>query len=114
MDETALEYEGPAFTDAALKAIPNLDKVEMLALWDTAVTDTGFGELLRAHALVEVSITSDTLSGAVLQVLARLPASAACRSTAARGSGTTACGTWPVASGCGNCTSREPRSPIRE
>jgi hypothetical protein len=74
MDETALECEGPAFTDAALEAIPNLDTVGMLALWDTAVTDTGFGELLRAHALVEVSITSDTLSDAVLRVLAQLPA----------------------------------------
>jgi hypothetical protein len=73
VDETALEFEGPAFTDAALKTIPNLDKLEMLALRDTAVTDTGFSELLRAQALVEVSIISDTLSDTVLQVLARLP-----------------------------------------
>ncbi|MBA4190974.1 MAG: hypothetical protein C0467_23560 [Planctomycetaceae bacterium] len=74
MDETRLEYEGPAFTDAALKAVPNLDKVETVALWDTAVTDSGFGELLRARALIEVSISSDTLSGTVLQLLAQLPA----------------------------------------
>jgi hypothetical protein len=74
MDETALEFEGPAFTDAALEALPNLDKVEMLALWDTGITDKGFSELHRAHALVEVSITSDTLTDAVLQVLAQLPA----------------------------------------
>lgn len=74
LDETTLEFDGPAFTDAALKAIPNLDKVEMLSLCDTAVTDKGFGELLRAQALVEVSIISDTLSDTVLQMLAQLPA----------------------------------------
>lgn len=74
MDLTELKYEGPAFTDAALKAIPNLDKVEVLALWDTAVSDAGFGELLRARALVEISIISDTLSDTVFEVLARLPA----------------------------------------
>jgi hypothetical protein len=74
MDETALEFEGPAFTDAVLKAIPNLDKVEMLVLRDTAVTDKGFGELLRATALVEVAILSDSLSDAVPEVLAKLPA----------------------------------------
>jgi internalin A len=73
MDETAVEFEGPSFTDAELKAVPNLDKVEMLALRDTAVTDKGCRELLRAHALVEVSIISDTLSDDVLQVLAQLP-----------------------------------------
>jgi hypothetical protein len=74
MDETALEFEGPAFTDAELKALPNLDLVEVLALRDTAVTDHGCRELLRARALVEVSIISDTLSDIVLQVLAQLPA----------------------------------------
>lgn len=74
MDETALECKGPAFTDAALRAISNLDKVETLALWDTAVTDGGFGELLRARALVQVEIISDTLSDAMLRVLAQLPA----------------------------------------
>jgi hypothetical protein len=74
MDETALEFEGPAFTDAELKSLPNLDRVEMLALWDTAVTDNGCRELIRASALLEVSITSDTLSDDVLQVLAQLPA----------------------------------------
>lgn len=74
MDETALEYEGPTFTDAALKAIPNLERVEVLALWDTAVTDVGIAELLRAHALVEVSITGDALSDDALRVFARLPA----------------------------------------
>lgn len=74
MDETVLEFEGPAFTDAALKATPNLDVVEMLALWDTAITDKGFSELLRAKALVEVSVSTDTLTDIVLQVLAQLPA----------------------------------------
>ena len=74
MEETALEFEGPAFTDAELKALPNLDKVEMLALLNTAVTDNGCRELIRAHALVEVSIISDTLSDNVLLVLAQLPA----------------------------------------
>src|ERR1043166_3995620 len=44
---------------ADLKAVPNLDKVEMLSLLDTAVTDDGCRELLRAHALVEISIVSD-------------------------------------------------------
>ena len=56
---TALEFEGPSFTDAVLKALPNLDKIKMLALWDTAVTDAGCRELLRARSLVEVSIISD-------------------------------------------------------
>ncbi len=74
MDETALEFEGLAFTDAELKALPNLDKVEMLTLRDTAVTDNGCRELIRARALVEVAIISDTLSDELLQVLAHLPA----------------------------------------
>jgi hypothetical protein len=74
MDETALEFEGPSLTDAELRALPNLDKVEMLALWDTAVTDDGCRELLRARALVEVSIVSDKVSDHILQVLAQLPA----------------------------------------
>ena len=74
MNETALEFEGPSFTDAELRALPNFDKIEMLALWDTAVTDAGCRELLRARALVEVSIISDKVTGALLQVLAQLPA----------------------------------------
>lgn len=74
MDETMLEFEGPLFTDASLKAIPNLDDIEMISLIDTAVTDDGFGELLRAEALVEISVISDILSGYALQVLAQLPA----------------------------------------
>jgi hypothetical protein len=74
MNETALEFEGPSFTDAELRALPNFDKIEMLALWDTAVTDAGCRELLRARALVEVSIISDQVTGDVLQVLAQLPA----------------------------------------
>ena len=56
------------------RSLPNLDKVEMLALWDTAVTDEGCRELLRARALVEVSIISDKLTDETLQVLAQLPA----------------------------------------
>jgi hypothetical protein len=74
MDSTVLEFEGPSFTDADLKSIPNLDNIQMLNLWDTAVTDHGCRELLRARSLVEVSIASDTLSGDVLQVLSQLPA----------------------------------------
>lgn len=74
MDETALEFEGPSFTDADLKAVPNLDKVEMLSLLDTAVTDDGCRELLRARALVEISIISDKVSDNTLAVLAQLPA----------------------------------------
>src|SRR5262249_9324839 len=56
------------------RAIRNLDRIQVLALWDTAVTDKGCRELLRASALGEVCITSDTLSGHVLEVLAQLPA----------------------------------------
>lgn len=74
MDETALEFEGPSFTDADLKALPNLDKVEMLSLLDTAVTDDGCRELLRARALVEIAIISDKVSDNTLGVLAQLPA----------------------------------------
>jgi internalin A len=74
MDETMLEFDGPKFTDASLRAIANLDKVEMLSLFDTEVTDDGFGELLRAESLVEIAVVSDTLSGYALQVLAQLPA----------------------------------------
>jgi hypothetical protein len=74
MEDTTLEFEGPGFTDTELKALPSLERVETLALWDTAVTDAGCRELLRARALVEVSIRSDTLSGYALQVLAQLPA----------------------------------------
>jgi hypothetical protein len=73
MDETALEFEGPSFTDADLKALPNLDKVEMLTLLDTAVTDDGCRELLRARALVEIAIISEKVSDKALGVLAQLP-----------------------------------------
>jgi hypothetical protein len=72
MNERELEFEGSSFTDAVLEAIP-LDKVQLLVLRDTAVTDEGFKELLRAQALVEVSIMSDTFSDAIFQVLAQLP-----------------------------------------
>jgi hypothetical protein len=74
MGDTALEFEGPAFTDAELQALPNLDKAASLTLWDTPVTDGGCRALLRARALVEITISSDTLSGNVLKVLAQLPA----------------------------------------
>lgn len=73
MDETALEFDEPTFNDAALRAISHLDRVEMLGLWNTAVTDRGFSELLRAQALEEISILSETLSDHVLRVLAQLP-----------------------------------------
>src|SRR5262245_2695872 len=68
IDETSLEFEGPSFTDADLKALPNLDKVEMLTLGDTAVTDDGCRELLRARALVEIAIVSDKVSDKTLAV----------------------------------------------
>lgn len=74
MDEGGLEFEGPSFTDADLKALPNLEKVEMLTLVDTAVTDDGCRELLRARALVEIAIMSDKISDKTLAVLAQLPA----------------------------------------
>jgi hypothetical protein len=74
MDETMLAFAGPLFTDTSLRAIPNLDTIETLALLDTAVTDDGFGALLRAQALVEITVSSDILSGFALQVLAQLPA----------------------------------------
>jgi Leucine Rich repeat len=74
MDEATLEFEGPLFTDTSLMAIANLENIEALSLLDTAVTDDGFGELLRAQALVEISIISDELSGYALWVLSQLPA----------------------------------------
>src|SRR5437870_4098290 len=74
MDDAAFEFEDSAFTDAELMAVPNLDKVEMLGLWDTAVTDKGCRQLTRAQAHVEISIISNTLSDDVLQVQAQLPA----------------------------------------
>src|SRR5688572_7918047 len=74
MGETALEFEGPSFTDADLKVLPNLDRVEMLTLLDTAVTDDGYRELLRARALIEIAIISDKISDNALGVLAQLPA----------------------------------------
>ena len=74
MDETTLEFEGPSFTDVDLKALPNLDKVEILSLLDTAVTDDGCRELLRARALVEIAIISDKISDNALGILAQLPA----------------------------------------
>lgn len=72
-DDTELEFEGKAFTDADLKAVPALDRVEMLDLFDTSVTDKGIVELARAESLEEIAISSDKLSSAALQVLARLP-----------------------------------------
>jgi len=74
MDETTLEFRDPSFTDADLKALPNLDKVESLTLVDTAVTDEGCCELLRARALVEIAIISDKISDNALGVLSLLPA----------------------------------------
>ena len=74
MDETVLEFREPSFTDIDLKALPNLEKVEMLTLVDTAVTDEGCRELLRARALVEIAIISDKISDNALGVLAQLPA----------------------------------------
>jgi hypothetical protein len=74
MDETALEFREPSFTDADLKALPNLDKVETLTLVDTAVTDDGCRELRRARALVEIAIISDKVSDNTLAVLAQLSA----------------------------------------
>lgn len=71
--DTALEFEGRKFTDAKLKAIRSLDRVEMLALWDTGVTDDGFAELERAKSLVEISIISSQLSSFALEVLSRSP-----------------------------------------
>src|SRR5262245_37241232 len=62
MDEAELEFEGPSFTDAVLKALPNLEKVKMLTLQDTAVTADGCRELLRARALVEIAIIRDKIS----------------------------------------------------
>src|ERR1043166_1463916 len=74
MDETTLEFREPSFTDTDLKALPNLEKVETLTLVDTAVTDEGCRELLRARALVEIAIISDKISDNALGVLAQLPA----------------------------------------
>ncbi len=74
MDETALEFNRPSFTDADLAALPNLDRVETLALLGTGVTDEGFRELSRARALNEISIISDELSDVAIEVLAQLPA----------------------------------------
>lgn len=74
MAKTTLEFEGPSFTDADLRAIRRLDKVKSLGLWNTAVTDDGCRELARARALDEISILSDILSGRVLEILAQLPA----------------------------------------
>src|ERR1700722_19594931 len=74
MDETTLEFREPSFTDVDLKALPNLGKVETLTLVDTAVTDEGCRELLRARALVEIALISDKVSDNTLGVLAQLPA----------------------------------------
>ena len=73
MDETTLEFREPSFTDADLKALPNLEKVETLTLVDTAVTDEGCRELLRTRALVEIAIISDKVSDKAFGVLAQLP-----------------------------------------
>lgn len=72
-DDTAYDFEGRKFTDAKLKAIRSIERVEMLTLWDTSVTDDGFAELERAQSLVEISISSNQLSSFVLEILSRLP-----------------------------------------
>jgi hypothetical protein len=74
MDNTELEFEGLSFTDDSLRALPDLDQAEMLVLRGTAVTDVGCRELLRARALLEVSIISEMITDEVFQVLAQLPA----------------------------------------
>jgi internalin A len=72
-DERSLEFDGPSFTDASLKALPHLDKIEVLTLANTAVTDEGCRELLRARSLVEIAIISDEITDDTLAVLAQLP-----------------------------------------
>jgi internalin A len=67
-----LEFEGQAFTDSSLRALPNLDQANMLVLWNTAVTDAGFRDLIRASALVEISISSEVITDQVFQVLAQI------------------------------------------
>src|ERR1700677_3408662 len=74
MDNTELEFEGQTFTDASLRAVPGLEKAEMLVLRDTSVTDFGCRELLRARSLIEISILSDIITDEVFQVLAQLAA----------------------------------------
>lgn len=69
-----LEFEGLVFSDTELRALPDLENVEMLVLRDTSVTDFGCRELLRARSLVEVSILSDIITDEVFQVMAQLPA----------------------------------------
>lgn len=114
MDETAIEFDGASFTDDNLRALPNLDKVEMLTLLDTAVTDDGCRELLRARALVEIAIISDKVSDNTLGVLAQLPALRSFRFIAVRESATKASATCPVASACANFISRKQRSLTRD
>lgn len=67
------EFRGHGFTDAKLKTLP-VERMRNLALFNTAVTDNGFGELRRAQLLAEIDISSDILSDAVFQVLSQLPA----------------------------------------
>ena len=71
-DSTELEFEGRGFTDADLKNIPALERVKLLGLWETSVTDDGIAELRRAESLGEISILSSHLSNFALQVLAEL------------------------------------------
>ena len=72
-DNAELELEGREVTDAKLKAIRSLDRVEILSLLDTSITDEGFAELTRAKSLAHISITSNLLSNFALDVLSRLP-----------------------------------------
>ena len=72
-DERSLEFDGPSFTDASLKALPHLDKIEVLTPANTAVTDEGCRELLRARSLVEIAIISDEITDRGLLAIQNLP-----------------------------------------
>jgi internalin A len=67
------EFSGKRFTDTRLLSLKNLDRIEFLHLYDTAVTDAGIQALRVAMCLKEVHITSEYISDASMRVLSALP-----------------------------------------
>jgi internalin A len=70
---TVVEFKGKAFTDDRLKSIPGLVQLRRLSLWDTSVTDDGIAALACTESLVEISISSDRITGKSVQILSELP-----------------------------------------
>lgn len=68
-----LECGGPEFADSDLRAVPEIETLQFLSLYDTSVTDAGIRHLQTARCLEEIHVTSDLLTDESLAVICELP-----------------------------------------